>query len=115
MDMTRRILPYTKQLVTFALYDVLDQEHGEYQMDGQSGGIAADLSVYGNRIGFRVCVREQSPATELTVAVTKPCDGLSEQGKQRAADFLADRVAQLLENELRINALLGRKAGGDAI
>ncbi len=115
MDTTRRILPYTKQLVTFALYDVIEQERGEYQKDGQDGGITADLLVYGNQIGFTVHVREQPPATELTVSVTKPCEGLSEQGKQRAAAYLADRVAQLLENELKINALLKEKQGGQTI
>lgn len=115
MDTSRRILPYTKQLVTFALYDVIEQEHGEYQKNGQSGGITANLLVYGNQIGFTIDIREQPPATELTVAVTKPCEGLSEQGKRRAADYLADRVAQLMENEIKINALLKAKQGGQAI
>jgi len=112
MDMTERILPYTKQLVIFALYDVIEQEHGRYQRDGQSDDIIADLFVYGNQIGFTVHIRERPPGTELTVDVTRPCEGLSEQGRHRAADYLADRVEQLLENELKINALLKAKQGG---
>lgn len=47
----------------------------------------------------------------MTVTMTNPCEGLSEQGKQRAVDFIADRVAQLMENELRINSLMKGRGG----
>lgn len=107
MFMTKRILPYTKQLVLLALYDVLDEDGGDYRRDA-NGNVSADVRVYGNKSGFSVFIGEQPPATELTVAVTNPCGGLSEQGKERAADYIADRVEQLLENELKINALIGR-------
>ena len=104
MRAVQRILPYTKQLVLYALYDVLDSEESEYDK-AENGGIA----VYGNRSGFTLSVSEQPPATVLTVEISAPYGGLSRQGQQRAADYLADRVEQLLENELKLSVLLRTK------
>ena len=47
----QRILPYTKQLVLLALYDVLDQEESEYHK-GTGGDILAGVTVYGNYSEF---------------------------------------------------------------
>ena len=105
MKAVQRILPYTKQLVLYALYDILDSEESEYDK-AENGCIAAEVTVYGNRSGFELSVSEEPPATVLTVQMSEPCAGLSEQGKLRAADYLADRVEQLLENELKIEKLL---------
>lgn len=41
-------------------------------------------------------------AAALRAQVREPCPGLPRQGQQRAADCLADWVAQQLENELRL-------------
>ena len=101
----QRILPYTKQLVLLALYDVLDQEKSEYHKD-VDGNILAGVTVYGNYSEFSFTVSEDSPATNLSVAVVSPGIGLSEQGMQRAANYMADRVEQLLENELKIKNLI---------
>lgn len=108
MRTVRRNLPYTKQLVLYALYDVLDSEESEYDK-AENGGIAAGITVYGNRSGFTLSVSEHPPDTVLTVEISDPCEGLSRQGEQRAVDYLADRVEQLLENELKISALLRTK------
>lgn len=108
MKSVHRILPYTKQLVQYALYDVLDSEESEYDKV-ENGCIAAKVTVYGNRSEFTLSVSEAPPVTVLVVQVSEPCEGLSEQGKLRAADYLADRVEQLLENELKISALLRTK------
>ena len=112
MKSVQRILPYTKQLVLYALYDVLDSEESEYDK-AENGGIAAKVTVYGNKSGFTLSVSEQPPATVLTVEISAPYGGLSRQGEQlsrqgeqRAVDYLADRVEQLLENELKISALI---------
>ena len=110
MIWVQRILPYTKQLVLYALYDVLDSEESEYEK-GEDGWIAAEVTVYGNQSGFELSVSEELPATILTVRISAPCQGLSVQGQQRAADYLADRVEQLLENELKISALTKSKGG----
>ena len=88
-----------------ALYDVLDQEKSEYHKDAD-GNILAGVTVYGNYSEFSFTVSEDSPATNLSVAVVSPGIGLSEQGMQRAANYMADRVEQLLENELKIKNLI---------
>ena len=110
MISVQRILPYTKQLVLYALYDVLDSEESEYDK-AENGGIAAKVTVYGNKSGFTLSVSEQPPATVLMVQISAPCQGLSVQGQRRAADYLADRVEQLLENELKLSALMKSKGG----
>lgn len=110
MRTVRRNLPYTKQLVLYALYDVLDSEKSEYDKQ-ESGGIAAGITVYGNKSGFTLSVSEHPPDTVLTVEISDPCGGLSRQGQQRAVDYLADRVEQLLENELKISALTKSRGG----
>ena len=103
-----RFVPYTKQLVLMALYDVLDQEKSEYRRSAD-GDIRAGVSVYGNFSEFSISVTEELPATNISIAVMTPGEGLSEMGQQRAANYLADRVEQLLENELTINCLMHRK------
>lgn len=110
MISVQRILPYTKQLALYALYDVLDSEESEYDK-AENGCIAAKVTVYGNQSGFELSVSEELPATILTVRISAPCQGLSVQGQRRAADYLADRVEQLLENELKISALTKSKGG----
>ena len=110
MRAVQRILPYTKQLVLYALYDVLDSEESEYDKT-ENGRITAKVTVYGNQSGFELSVSEELPATVLTVQISAPCEGLSEQGELRAADYLADRVEQLLENELKLSALMKSRGG----
>lgn len=107
----QRILPYTKQLVLLALYDVLDQEESEYHK-GTGGDILAGVTVYGNYSEFSFTVSEDMPATKLSVAVVSPGIGVSEEGKQRAVTYLADRVEQLLENELKIKNLIMKEIKG---
>ena len=104
MKSVRRILPYTRQLVLYALYDVLESENSVYEKEN-AGHIDADVAVFGNTSGFEITISEEPPATVLTVSVKTPREGLSEQGKLRAADYLADSVEQLLENELKLSAL----------
>lgn len=110
MRAVQRILPYTKQLVLYALYDVLDSEESEYDK-AENGRIAAKVTVYGNQSGFELSVSEELPATVLTVQISAPCQGLSVQGQQRAVDYLADRVEQLLENELKLSVMMKSKGG----
>ena len=45
------------------------------------------------------------------VQISAPCQGLSVQGQRRAADYLADRVEQLLENELKLSVMMKSKGG----
>lgn len=76
-----RMMPYARQLVKLAVCDVLEQE------------------------GCLNFVRDSSAGTELSVSITAPRPGLSPEGQRRAENYLADRVEQLMENELRLEPL----------
>ena len=101
-----RTLPYTKNLVFMALFDILEQENSQYQKSSEDDGVLADIPVYGNVSGFHIHIRESPPATEMEISVVKPFQGLSVKGQQRAADYIADRVEQILENELILHSYM---------
>ena len=105
---TRRKLPYNRQYVIFAVYEVLDKNGAEYEKTDAST-ILAEMSVYGNLSRFSVCVNEQKTGTELTVTMIHPCEGLSDAGIRRATTAIADSVSQHLENELEMNKILVQK------
>ena len=69
----------------------------------KNGCIAAQVIVDGNRSEFALSVSEDPPVTVLTVQMRTPCEGLSEKGGMRALCYLADRVEQLLENEMELS------------
>ena len=101
-----RMLPYARQLVRLAVCDVLDQEGClDFIRDETGGAVLADVTVYGNPGRFSIAVRDSSAGTELSVSITAPRPGLSPEGQRRAENYLADRVEQLLENELRLEPL----------
>lgn len=95
-----KTLPYAKQLVFMALFDILEQENSSYKKDSEKDTVFADIPVYGNISSFNIYIRESPPATEMEVSVVKPFKGLSVKGQQRAVDYIADSVEQMLENEL---------------
>lgn len=101
-----RLLPYARQLVRLAVCDVLEQEGClDFVRDGPDGAILADLTVYGNPGRFSIAVRDGPAGTELSVTIIQPRPGLSPEGQRRAENYLADRVEQLMENELRLEPL----------
>ena len=99
---TKRTLPYNRQYVIFAAYEVLDKNGAEYEKTDAST-ISAELPVYGNLNRFSISVNEQETGTELTVTTVHPCEGLSDAGIRRATTAIADSVSQHLENELVMN------------
>lgn len=99
---TKRTLPYNRQYVIFAAYEVLDKNGAEYEKTDAST-ISAELPVYGNLNRFSISVNEQETGTELTVTMVHPCEGLSDAGIRRAITAIADSVSQYLENELVMN------------
>lgn len=111
MICAQRLLPFTKQLVLLALFDVLDAEHSVYEKTAD-GGIRARVTVYGNPSGFAFAVCDAPPATALTVDIPEPWQGLTPQGQRRAVQYLADRVEQLLENELNMGTAWSRETTG---
>ena len=101
-----RLLPYAQYLVRLAVCDVLEQEGCLDFIRAEPGGaILAHVTVYGNPGRFSIAVRDGSAGTELSVTITQPRPGLSPEGQRRAENYLADRVAQLMENELRLEPL----------
>ena len=100
----RILLPYNRQYVIFAVYEVLDKNGAEYEKTDAST-ILAEMSVYGNLSRFSVCVNEREAGTELTVTMVHPCEGLSDAGIRRATTAIADSVSQHLENELEMNKI----------
>lgn len=103
MNSTKRNLPYVRQYVVVAVYEVLEQDGIPYKKEAPST-IVAEIPVYGNKSVFAVAVREQISGTELTVSMVRPCTGLSVQGVQRAITAVADRISQYLENEMVLNS-----------
>lgn len=104
----KRTLPYNRQYVIFAVYEVLDKNGAEYEKTDAST-VLAEMSVYGNLSRFSVCVNEREAGTELTVTMVHPCEGLSDAGIRRATTAIADSVSQHLENELEINKVSAQR------
>ena len=104
----RILLPYNRQYMIFAVYEVLDKNGAEYEKTDAST-VLAEMSVYGNLSRFSISVNEQETGTVLTVTMVHPCDGLSDAGIRRATTAIADSVSQHLENELEINKVFVQK------
>ena len=103
-----RLLPYAQHLVRLAVCDVLEQEGClDFVREEPDGAILADVTVYGNPGQFSIAVRDGPAGTELSVSITAPRPGLSPAGQRRAENYLADRVEQLMENELRLEPPVG--------
>lgn len=102
-----RLLPYSRHLVSLAVCDVLEQEGClDFVREGVGGAVLAHITVYGNPGRFSIAVRDGPAGTELAVSITEPRPGLSPEGRRRAENYLADRVEQLLENELQLEPLV---------
>ncbi|MDD6736474.1 MAG: hypothetical protein PUE13_09235 [Clostridiales bacterium] len=102
MICTKRSLPYVRQYVIVAVYDILDKDGVQYKKTDAST-IVAKMSVYGNKSVFSISVSEQISGTELIVSLVQPYEGLSGQGMERAVTAVADRISQYLENEMVLN------------
>lgn len=98
MNIAQRTLPYVRQYVVVAIYEVLEQEGVSYEKT-DSSSIVSEIPVYGNRSVFSISVSEQADGTRLLVTMVRPYTGLSDDGIQRAVTAVADRISQYLENE----------------
>ena len=103
MNCTKRNLPYMRQYVIVAVYDILDKDGVHKYKKTDVSTIVAEMSVYGNKSVFSISVSEQICGTELIVSLVQPYEGLSEQGMERAVTAVADRISQYLENEMVLN------------
>ena len=98
MNTTQRTLPYVRQYVVVAIYEVLEQYGVSYEKT-DSSTVISEIPVYGNKSVFSISVSEQAEGTQMLVTMVRPCTGLSEDGVQRAVTAVADRISQYLENE----------------
>lgn len=101
---TKRMLPYSRQYVVIAIYEVLDKFGSKYEKT-DSSTFLSEISVYGNKSRFSISVDGQATGTELLVTMVHPCEGLSSFGIQRAITAVADNISQYLENEIIMNGL----------
>lgn len=108
VNITQRTLPYIRQYVIVAIYEVLEQDRIRYEKT-DSSTIVSEISVYGNKSVFSISVSEQADGTQLLVTMVRPHKYLSADGIQRAVTAVADRISQYLENETVLaNASLRR-------
>ena len=99
MNTTQRILPYVRQYVIVAIYEVLEQDRIRYEKT-ESSTIVSEISVSGNKSVFSISVSEQADGTQLLVTMVRPHKYLSADGIQRAVTAVADRISQYLENAI---------------
>lgn len=101
---TKRTLPYVRQYVIIAIYEVLDNYGAEYEKTDDST-IVSEISIYGNKSCFSISVNNEEMGTELTIIMLQPYTGLSDLGIQRSINAVADSISQYLENELVLSQL----------
>ena len=58
---TKRMLPYIRQYVVIAIYEILDSYGAEYEKADDSM-IASEISVYGNKSRFAISVKKNGIA-----------------------------------------------------
>ena len=83
MNTARRSLPYVRQYVIVAIYEVLEQLCAPYEKTDAST-ILSEIPVYGNKSVFSISVSEQAEGTQMIVTMVRPCTGLSEDGVQHS-------------------------------
>lgn len=102
LSSAKRVLPYGRQYVIIAVYEVLDKYGAVYEKE-DSSTIVAEITVYDNTCTFLIAVNGQGAKTELTVALCALQSALSADGINRSVTAVADSISQYLENEININ------------
>lgn len=94
-----RKIPYSRQLVLFAIYDICEQMEADYRInhDRNEIFIQGNLLENDNVIGCRIT--EQQSESTIRIWLEKPNERLSESGIRRTIMHFADGVEQHLENE----------------
>lgn len=62
MNTTQRTLPYVRQYVVVAIYEVLEQYGVSYEKT-DSSTVISEIPVYGNKSVFSISVSEQTDGT----------------------------------------------------
>ena len=98
MNTTQRTLPYVRQYVVVAIYEVLEQYGVSYEKT-DSSTVISEIPIYGNKSVFSISVSEQTDGTQLFVTMMSPFTGLYDDGIEKAITAVANQIAQYLENE----------------
>lgn len=77
MKTTQRMLPYGRQYIIVAIYEVLEQDGVRYEKT-DSSSIVSEIPVYGNKSVFSISVSEQTDGTQLLVTMVRPQTEYSE-------------------------------------
>lgn len=97
----KRTLPYPLHYTKAASLDVVEAYSQDATVNKEFWQITATVKVYGNdsRIALELTEVDKGHSV-LCIQLLSPAPGLSGEGQERALRFLADSVAQLLENIL---------------
>lgn len=82
MNCAKRNLPYMRQYVIVAVYDILDKDGVHKYKKTDASTIVAEMSVYGNKSVFSISVSEQICGTELIVSLVQPYEGFQTVDKR---------------------------------
>ena len=106
----KRTLPYPLLYAKAAALDVVEAHSDDATVNKEFWQLIGTVQVYGNRsrISMEVAAAD-ADHSHLRIKMLTPAPGLSEDGQERALRFLADNMAQLLENTL-MNANAKEKA-----
>lgn len=93
MNTTQRMLPYARQYVIIAIYEILERNGVPYQKTDSS-----TVVFHGNEGIFSISVSEQVEGTKLFVTMEQANADLSQDG-ERAIKAVTKQISHYLENE----------------
>lgn len=70
MNTTQRILPYVRQYVIVAIYEVLEQDRIRYEKT-DSSTIVSEISVYGNKSVFSIYLENETVLANASLRRSK--------------------------------------------
>lgn len=95
----RHILPYEKCFVKAAALDVIEAISCDATAYKEPWHIVGTVKVYGNESQISLEIKEVDlKHSDICIRMIHPAPNLSEEGQGRTLSFLADSMAQLLEN-----------------
>ena len=94
MNTAQRMLPYARQYVIIAIYEILEHDGVPYKKTDSS-----TVVFHGNKGIFSVSVSEQVKGTQLFVTMEQANAALSQAGSQRAINAVTRQISDYIENE----------------
>lgn len=94
MNTSLRMLPYTRQYVIIAIYEILERHGIPYHKTDSS-----TVVFHGKEGIFSISVSEQVEGTQLFVTIEHANAALSQTGSQRAINAVTRQISEYIENE----------------